>query len=235
MRTLAHAGGCNVLSTIHQPSSEAFHSFDRVILLSAGKAVFFGPLEVLSRQLAAADYRCPAEYNLADHALYLVQTLEAEKVADLTAKMVDPAFKAVRPQPQRQQHKPPRCAPPRSKPCRATRKPRAFCSATAQPRCYAAACLSRSAVAHACPPCRRVWPQAAAARSEGRRGSVQLAGGDGAGFLTQLGALSVREARDVMRNKVRPRRLACRLAPVALSSCERCLRDFLSFALTTAD
>ena len=29
---LAHSGGCNVLTTIHQPSSEVFHSFDKVML-----------------------------------------------------------------------------------------------------------------------------------------------------------------------------------------------------------
>jgi len=39
---LAHSGGCNVLTTIHQPSSEVFHSFDKIMLLRKGEALFFG-------------------------------------------------------------------------------------------------------------------------------------------------------------------------------------------------
>jgi ABC-type multidrug transport system ATPase subunit len=36
---LAKNDGCNVLTTIHQPSSEVFHLFDRVMLLGGGHLV----------------------------------------------------------------------------------------------------------------------------------------------------------------------------------------------------
>ena len=35
---LAHSGGCNVLTTIHQPSSEVFHGFDKVRRPRKGEA-----------------------------------------------------------------------------------------------------------------------------------------------------------------------------------------------------
>jgi len=34
-----------VISTIHQPSSEVFHLFDRVLLLTAGRLIFDGNVD----------------------------------------------------------------------------------------------------------------------------------------------------------------------------------------------
>mmetsp|Transcript_9863 Transcript_9863/g.24408 ORF Transcript_9863/g.24408 Transcript_9863/m.24408 type:complete len:592 (+) Transcript_9863:152-1927(+) len=90
MRALAHQQGCNVLSTIHQPSSEAFHSFDKVTLLQAGKVFYFGEIGGFARQLEKAGHGCPSGYNLADHALYLVQTLPEDKLDQLRATLASP-------------------------------------------------------------------------------------------------------------------------------------------------
>lgn len=84
---LAHSGGCNVLTTIHQPSSEVFHGFDKVMLLRKGEALFFGAPPQLSKGLAACGLGCPAEFNLADHALFVVQTEADEKIAQLRATL----------------------------------------------------------------------------------------------------------------------------------------------------
>jgi len=87
LKALAAHGGCNVLCTIHQPSSEAFHTFHKVMLLGQGEMVFMGSIDALSAQLKAAGFGCPAEYNLADHAVYLLQTESDETLQKLRAKM----------------------------------------------------------------------------------------------------------------------------------------------------
>ncbi len=37
--------GMTILCTIHQPSSECFHLFSKLMLLSSGKTIYFGPTE----------------------------------------------------------------------------------------------------------------------------------------------------------------------------------------------
>lgn len=44
LKKIANAG-CSVLFTIHQPSSEVFNSFDRVILLNRGCVMYQGPVQ----------------------------------------------------------------------------------------------------------------------------------------------------------------------------------------------
>ena len=73
LRSIAKTTQCNVLCTIHQPSSEAFHTFNKTLLMRAGKQVFFGSIERLSAELTAHGVGCKAEYNLADHAIWLIQ------------------------------------------------------------------------------------------------------------------------------------------------------------------
>mmetsp|Transcript_16907 Transcript_16907/g.28132 ORF Transcript_16907/g.28132 Transcript_16907/m.28132 type:complete len:618 (+) Transcript_16907:264-2117(+) len=82
--------GCNVLCTIHQPSSEIFHTFDKLLLLHAGTALYSGPVRSLSAELSAyavsmdaPRFACPPDYNIADHILFLIQTEEEHTLADL--------------------------------------------------------------------------------------------------------------------------------------------------------
>jgi len=84
---LAASHGCNILCSIHQPSSEAFHSFQRVMLLTRGESLFMGAIESLSTQLKTHGFGCPAEYNLADHAIYLIQTETPETLSKLKEQM----------------------------------------------------------------------------------------------------------------------------------------------------
>lgn len=93
MSDMARFAGCNVLSTIHQPSSEVFHTFDKVLLLAEGKTVYFGPLDKLATRLSDIGHPCPSGFNLADHALFLTQKLEETdwtKLAELS-KLVEAA------------------------------------------------------------------------------------------------------------------------------------------------
>ncbi|CAJ1343806.1 unnamed protein product [Effrenium voratum] len=74
LQDLANKDGCNVLCTIHQPSSEVFHLFHRVMVVRSGQLFFFGSLQGLSEQLHIVGRGCPNEFNLADHVMFLLQT-----------------------------------------------------------------------------------------------------------------------------------------------------------------
>ena len=82
------AHGCNVLCTIHQPSSEVFHLFSRVLVLHEGATLYFGPTAQLSARLGACGHACPADYNPADFVMFLVQTESADDVAAMRAGLL---------------------------------------------------------------------------------------------------------------------------------------------------
>uniref|UniRef100_A0A7S1ZE51 ABC transporter domain-containing protein n=1 Tax=Trieres chinensis TaxID=1514140 RepID=A0A7S1ZE51_TRICV len=64
---LGRKHGKTVVTSIHQPSSAVFQSFDRLMLLADGCVVYFGtPRDSLS-YLTSAGYECPPGYNAADH------------------------------------------------------------------------------------------------------------------------------------------------------------------------
>jgi hypothetical protein len=82
LKDLAHSG-CTVLCTIHQPSSEVFHLFDRVLLLSEGRTLYDGAVHSLSQHLDTLGLPVPDETNPADHIMFLMQTLDKEKLSTL--------------------------------------------------------------------------------------------------------------------------------------------------------
>ena len=69
LANLAHYNKKSIIFTIHQPRSDIFAVFDRVLLLSHGKSLFFGPASEASAYATAEGYPCPAGYNIADHLL----------------------------------------------------------------------------------------------------------------------------------------------------------------------
>jgi ABC-type multidrug transport system ATPase subunit/ABC-type multidrug transport system permease subunit len=74
--------GCTVISTIHQPSSEVFHMFDRVMLLTSGRLLFDGAVdgpEGMSAYFRKVGLPVPEETNPADHVMFLMQTLPVER------------------------------------------------------------------------------------------------------------------------------------------------------------
>ncbi|XP_045203559.2 uncharacterized protein LOC123556707 [Mercenaria mercenaria] len=67
LKTLASENNKNIIVTIHQPSSQVYHMFDSLLLLSQGKVVYNGgahrePLIFLER----SGYKCDPLYNPAD-------------------------------------------------------------------------------------------------------------------------------------------------------------------------
>lgn len=61
--------GRAVVASIHQPSSQVFHLFDRVMLLSRGEQAFFGPIKVATAFFERIGQPCPTYVNPADHFL----------------------------------------------------------------------------------------------------------------------------------------------------------------------
>jgi ATP-binding cassette, subfamily G (WHITE), member 2 len=62
-----------VVCSIHQPSSQIFFAFDRLLLLtknseSIGELAFFGPVDALAPYVDKLGYPCPTNINIADHA-----------------------------------------------------------------------------------------------------------------------------------------------------------------------
>eukprot|EP00977_Amphora_coffeiformis_P019959 scaffold7703_cov185-Amphora_coffeaeformis.AAC.1 len=67
LHSFADQNGKTVITSIHQPSSAVFRSFDRLMMLSDGHVVYFGtPVESLE-YLRRLDLACPDGYNAADH------------------------------------------------------------------------------------------------------------------------------------------------------------------------
>ncbi|MFH4982933.1 hypothetical protein AB6A40_009642 [Gnathostoma spinigerum] len=69
---MASVNGKTIICTIHQPSSEVFEMFDRVLFLANGKIAFLGsPAEAVGF-FSECGYMIPAHTNPAD---FYIQTL----------------------------------------------------------------------------------------------------------------------------------------------------------------
>ncbi|CAK0904346.1 unnamed protein product [Prorocentrum cordatum] len=71
LKDLALAG-VPVLCTVHQPSSEIFAMFDDVIILHDGEVVYHGPVAEFAPHFSRWG-KCPANFNPADHVMFLIQ------------------------------------------------------------------------------------------------------------------------------------------------------------------
>ncbi|OWA50620.1 Protein white [Hypsibius exemplaris] len=75
------ARGKTVIVTIHQPSSEVFAMFDRLLLMSEGRVAYLGGADKAQEFFAQVGLPCPANFNPADHYIYslaIVSGREAE-------------------------------------------------------------------------------------------------------------------------------------------------------------
>jgi ABC-2 type transporter len=74
LRTLARDHMKTIITSIHQPSSSMFRSFDQLLMLSDGHVVYFGPPEASLEYLEKRQLPCPPGYNAADHWMDLLVT-----------------------------------------------------------------------------------------------------------------------------------------------------------------
>ncbi|KAG8650381.1 ABC transporter G family member 1 [Manihot esculenta] len=58
-----------IIASIHQPSSEVFHLFNSLCLLSSGKVIYFGPASAANEFFALNGFPCPILQNPSDHFL----------------------------------------------------------------------------------------------------------------------------------------------------------------------
>jgi ABC-type multidrug transport system ATPase subunit len=96
---LAHKYGKTVILTIHQPRSDVFARFDKLMLLSRGSCMYHGPRDQVTAFLKDIGRECPPNYNVADHILDVatvpashspvnVVTLGSDTVGSLTRRSV---------------------------------------------------------------------------------------------------------------------------------------------------
>lgn len=74
LKQLAKRTGLIVVCSIHQPSTSTFNLFDKLLLLSAGKPHYFGPISQLVDYYASIGVMVPERVNPADFLLELVNT-----------------------------------------------------------------------------------------------------------------------------------------------------------------
>jgi len=67
LQKLARNSHKTIITSIHQPSSALFHSFDRLIMLAEGHVVYFGRPRDTLEYLRQQKLDCPDGYNVADH------------------------------------------------------------------------------------------------------------------------------------------------------------------------
>jgi len=71
--------GKTVICTIHQPSSQIFSRFDKLLLLAEGKTAFLGEAARAKQFFASLSFPCPEDYNPADHLVQVLSVVPGEE------------------------------------------------------------------------------------------------------------------------------------------------------------
>lgn len=74
LKNLASTGK-TVVCTIHQPSSEVFALFDRILLLAEGRTAYLGSIDRAAEFFASQGLPCPTNFNPADFYIYKLATV----------------------------------------------------------------------------------------------------------------------------------------------------------------
>eukprot|EP00762_Andalucia_godoyi_P003414 ANDGO_04254.mRNA.1 ABC transporter G family member 1 len=77
LRAMAVGSKRTILCTIHQPSSDVFALFDRVLVLGKGGVVYWGSRSMITPYFADIGFSLPAFLNPADVCLTIVQSLHS--------------------------------------------------------------------------------------------------------------------------------------------------------------
>ena len=64
--------GGTTISIFHQPNSEIFSYFNKILLMAAGKCVFYGEQELAVLWLERLGFKCPEHFNRAEFLLQSV-------------------------------------------------------------------------------------------------------------------------------------------------------------------
>ncbi|OJD11492.1 hypothetical protein AJ78_07746 [Emergomyces pasteurianus Ep9510] len=74
VKKLAKRNKIIVIASIHQPSTATFETFDKLMILSAGRTCYFGPSSEMKAYLDKTGYPMPLQMNPAEFVLDLVNT-----------------------------------------------------------------------------------------------------------------------------------------------------------------
>jgi len=80
--------GLTVISSIHQPSSQMFELFDKLLLLVDGRPVYFGQLNEAVNYFGTIGFKCEKFYNPADFMMGLILKEELSKKKGKSLKMI---------------------------------------------------------------------------------------------------------------------------------------------------
>ncbi|KAJ1740047.1 hypothetical protein LPJ78_004944 [Coemansia sp. RSA 989] len=83
VKGISQEQGIATLMTIHQPSAHIFNTFDKVILLSQGRVIYFGPTSTAIEYFSKIGYECPVHENPADY-FVSIMTLDYRSEETLT-------------------------------------------------------------------------------------------------------------------------------------------------------
>ncbi|KAJ1434115.1 P-loop containing nucleoside triphosphate hydrolase [Sesbania bispinosa] len=91
------SGGRTVVTTIHQPSSRLYHMFDKVVLLSEGCPIYYGPASTAMEYFSSIGFSTPMTVNPADLLLDLANGIAPDsKHATEQSESQEPERKLVR-------------------------------------------------------------------------------------------------------------------------------------------
>lgn len=79
LRDLAFKEGRTVVSTIHQPNSDTFNSFDRLLLMAKGKIIYFNETALSVDYFSSIGFKCPETSNPAD---FFMSMMSIESIED---------------------------------------------------------------------------------------------------------------------------------------------------------
>ncbi|KAL3278382.1 hypothetical protein HHI36_013710 [Cryptolaemus montrouzieri] len=72
--------GRTVIITLHQPSSELFHIFDKLCLMAEGRTAFLGTTAEAKDFFTELNVPCPRKFNPADHYIQLISVVPGREV-----------------------------------------------------------------------------------------------------------------------------------------------------------
>ncbi|KEP65848.1 UNVERIFIED_CONTAM: ATP-binding cassette G family transporter ABCG77 [Hammondia hammondi] len=78
LKQLTRANRCTTVCTIHQPNSNVFMRFDRVIFLKDGHIVYQGKPSDVCAYFSSLNFHCPKGWNIADYAMHVISAPDDE-------------------------------------------------------------------------------------------------------------------------------------------------------------